>query len=282
MRKLLLTIAAAALCALAARAQQCTPTPADYERFAKTKTLVVLDDNMFSDFNMAIKDDMKGNWTPTEVGYISRSDFEKRRSDPNYSFLLTTIVTYPEDKIKDKYVYLSLLMGKPKVKLKDMPDLISIPLAYLSATDQAWVYKLPAFIRFILRHVETMKANPSLISDTPLLMYNKNSQSLAGKTLYLVKSDLEKTIQTEGAIRKVYPYDFRLVNESEVREALEEKRKDVVILHKVGPEKNRKTRCFKMLMGADDAQVYYFDYHTISPRTPDCLLEKDLKKIAKN
>ncbi len=280
MKQLLLAIAAIAACLSSTHAQQCTPKAQDYENFYKSKTLVVLDDNMFSDFNLAIKDDLDGNW-PTEVGYISRSDFEKKRSDPQYSFLLTTTVTYPDDKLKAEYVYLSLLMGKPRTRLKDMPDLISVPLAYKSATDQKWVYKLPAFIRFILKHVETMRANPSLISETPLLMYNKNSQSLASKTLFLVKSDLEKSIQTEGAIRKVYPYNFRLVNESEVREALENKEPDVVILHKVGPENNRKTRCYKMLMGADDSQIYYFDYHNISLKAPDALLEKDLKKMGR-
>lgn len=281
MKKTLLLIIAMLFPMLYASAQQCTPKPENYDEFYKTKTLVVLDDNMFSDFNMAIKKDMDDNW-PTEVGYITRSEFEKKRSDPQYTFLLTTTVTYLDDKSKAEYIYLSLLRGKPKTKLKDMPDLISVPLAYKSATDQRWVYKLPAFLRFILHHVETMRANPSLISDTPLLMYNKNSQSLAQKTLYLVKTDLESSIQTEGAIRKVYPYNFRIVNESEVREALEEKRKDVVILHKVGPEKNRKTRCYKMLMGADDSQIYYFDYHMVSPKAPDALLQKDLKKIGKS
>lgn len=266
---------------LAAQAQNCVPSPQDYENFYKTKTLVVLDDNMFSDFNMAVKEDMEKNWKVTEVGYISRKDFEEKRGDPNYSFLLTTTVTYPEDKLKDKYVYLSLLMGKPRTSLKNMPDLISVPLAYLSADDQAWVYKLPAFLRFMLRHVETMRANPSLISETPLLMYNKNNESLAAKTLYLVKTELESSIRTEGGIRKVYPNNFRLVNESEVREALEQKEEGVVILHKVGPQKNRKTRCYKMLLGADDSQVYFFDYHMISPKAPDALLEKDLKKIGK-
>ncbi|MCI5777484.1 MAG: hypothetical protein MR215_07675 [Bacteroidales bacterium] len=276
-----LLAAVMALIPMLAAAQNCVPTASDYENFYKTKTLVVLDDNMFSDFNMAVKADMENNWKVTEVGYISRKEFEEKRNDPSYSFLLTTTVTYPEDKLKDKYVYLSLLMGKPRTNLKNMPDLISVPLAYLSATDQAWVYKLPAFIRFMLRHVETMRANPSLISETPLLMYNKNSQSLSEKTLYLVKTDLEQSVRTEGAIRKAYPNNFRLVNESEVREALENKEEGVVILHKVGPEKNRKTRCYKMLMGADDSQVYFFDYHMISPKAPDALLEKDLKKIGK-
>ena len=93
-----------------AQTQNCVPTAADYEKFAKTKTVVVLDDNMWSDYNMAIKKDMKNEWTVTNVEYVNMSKFEKMRQDPQYSFLMTTTVTYPEDKIKAKYTYLSLLL----------------------------------------------------------------------------------------------------------------------------------------------------------------------------
>ena len=270
------------LVAIGAYAQNCTPTAADYERFPSTKTLVVLDDNLFSDFNLAIKKDVKDNWTVTETAFITKKEFEKKRTYPQYSFLLTTTVTYPDDKTHTKYLYFSLIMGKNTKKVKDMPDLISVPLAYANVDDQEeWVYKLPVIIRFMLRHVENMTANPKLISETPLLMYNKYSQSLADKTLYLVKSDLEKGCQTESAVEKVYPYKFKLVSQADVRKALEDKDDNIVILHKIGPKKNYKSRCFKMLMGAGDASVYYFDYHTVSLKNPDALLEKDLKKIGK-
>lgn len=275
-------IAASAVAAIGAVAQNCTPTAADYENFPKTKTLVVLDDNVMSDFNLAIKKDIKNNWSVTETAFITRKEFEVRRTDPQYSFLLTTTVTYPDDKTHTKYLYFSLVMGKKTKKVKDMPDLISVPLAYAQVDDQElWVYKLPVIIRFMLKHVEMMTENPKLISETPLLMYNKFSKSLASKTLYLVKSDLEKGCQTEAAIKKVYPYKFRLVTEDEIRKALEAKDDNVVILHKIGPRKNFKSRCFKMLMGAGDASVYYFDYHTVSLSKPDALLEKDLKAIGK-
>lgn len=280
--RVLISVAVWVMAVIGAFAQNCTPTAADYENFPKTKTLVVLDDNLMSDYNLAIKKDIKNNWTVTEAAFITRKEFEAKRTDPQYSFLLTTTVTYPDDKTHTKYLYFSLLMGKKTKKVKDMPDLISVPLAYAQVDDQElWVYKMPVIIRFMLKHVEMMTANPKLISETPLLMYNKYSKSLASKTLYLVKSDLEKGCQTESAIKKVYPYKFKLVTEGEVRKALEAKDDNVVILHKIGPRKNFKSRCFKMLMGAGDASVYYFDYHTVSLSKPDALLEKDLKAIGK-
>lgn len=279
-RNCLLLAALLTAFASGAAAQNCVPKAADYKNLPKTKTYVVLDDNAFSDYNMAIKKDMAKEWKVTEVAYIGRRRFEELRSDPNCTFLLTTTVTYPEDKIKDKYTYLSLLVGKPNVQIRNMPDLISIPLAYANITDQKFVYKLPAFIRFILAHVDKMTADPKLISETPLMMYNKNKKSLASKTLYLLKNEMAAELRSEAAIKKVYPYKFKFVGEDEIRKAIEEKRSDVVFLHKVGPENNKKTRCYKLIMGADDASVYYFDFHMINAGNPDCLRAKDLKSMA--
>lgn len=282
MKKTLLTLASVAF-ALCLTAQNSVPTPADYDNFDQSHTFVVLDDNVMSDFNLTIEKTMKAEWTPTKFDFISRKEFEAKRVDPSYSFLLTTTVTYEKDKTKARYTYLSLLMGKEKSKVNTMPDLISIPLAYTSVVDQKYVYKLNAFLRFILKHVELMKEQPKLISKTPLVYYNKNIKSLKDKTLYLIKEELHKDLQTEAAVTKVYKNKFKFVTEAEVAEAIRNRQKDVVFLHKVGPEVAKyNTRCFKIVMGADDSEIYYFDYHNIDKKSPDRLLRDDLKRMSKN
>ncbi len=282
MKKFLLTICTA-LAVHVAAAQDSTPTLADYENLPETHTFVVRDDNVMSDFNLRIEDALKSEWTPTKWDLISRKEFEEKRLDPSYSFLLTTTVTYEKDKVKARYTYLSLLLGKEKSKVNTMPDLISIPLAYTSVEDQKYVYKLNAFVRFMLNHVELMKSNPKLISKTPLVYYNKNIKSLKNKTLYLLKEEMHKSLQTEEAIKKIYGGAFRFVTEAEISAAIKNKEKDVVFLHKVGPEVAKyNTRCFKILMGADDSEIYYFDYHNIDKDSPDRFLPSDFKKINKN
>ncbi|MBP5366731.1 MAG: hypothetical protein J6Y82_12570 [Bacteroidales bacterium] len=275
-------LASTALSAVSVVAQNSVPAPADYENFSNTRTLVVLDDNIMSDFNLSIEDVMKKEWKETKFDFISTKEFDTKRKDPSYSFLLTTTVTYEKDKTKARYVYLSLLMGKEKGKVNDMPDLISIPLAYASVEDQKYTYKMATFVRFIQKHVDMIKGDTKLISKNPLLYYNKNIKSLANKTLYLVKEDMHKNLQTEAAVAKLYPHKFKFVTQEEITAAINNREPDVVFLHKVGPEISKyNTRCFKMILGADDSEVYYFDYHVIDKKSPDRLLEADLKKMAK-
>ncbi len=274
-----------AIDALAQEKKTSVPTIKDYENFGGTRTLVVMDDNIMSDFSLKIEQVMKKEWRLGKFEVISRKEFESKRTNPSYSFLLTTTATYEKDKTKARYTYLSLLMGKEKSKVNTMPDLISIPLAYASVEDQNYVYKMAAFVRFVQRHVQMIIDDPALLKkmgDSPLLYYNKNIKSLQNKTLYIVKEDLEKELQSESALSAVYPHKFKFVSREEVAKAIDSGEKDVVFLHKVGPEVSKyNTRCFKMIIGADDSEVYYFDYHNIDKKTPDRLLKSDLKKMAK-
>jgi len=264
-------------------AQDHLPSGSDYDAFFKTKTLVVLDSNPLSDFNFKIKEVMKKDWTVTDYGFISEEEFEQRKRDPEYSFLLETTVTFDKDKTKARYSFLSLLLGEPGKKVRNLPDLCSIPMAYYRVDDESYIYKMDAFIRFIQNHVKLMRNDPALITENVLKYYNKNTKSLKNKTLLLVAEDLEPAINTESKIRKVYPYDVKIVSRDDVMEAIERKDPDAVFLHKVGPEGTRyKARCYKILIGAADAQLYYFDYHMGTTKKRDYLLEKDMKKIASN
>ncbi|HQH41236.1 MAG TPA: hypothetical protein PK825_05785, partial [Bacteroidales bacterium] len=69
-------------------AQDYVPTRADIEQFFKTKTLVVLEDNPLMEYNILIQEVMKREWTITPFEVISFKEFEEKRKDPSYSFLV--------------------------------------------------------------------------------------------------------------------------------------------------------------------------------------------------
>ena len=160
-----------------------------------------------SDFNFKIKELMKKVWTVTEYEFVDEAEFELKRNDPSYSFLVTTIVTFDVDKTKARYNFLSLLLGESGSHVTDLPDLCSIPLSYLRVEDDSYAYKMEAFIRFIQDHVNLMHSNPELIQRNPFKYYNKNTKSLKNKTLLLVKEELDPEINTLAKIQKIYPYD---------------------------------------------------------------------------
>lgn len=262
--------------------QNYVPKEADIQAFFKTKTLVVLESNPLLEYNTKITEAVENNWNITDYDFISFKEFEEKRKDPKYSFLLTTVVTFEKDKTKAQYIFLQLLAGNNTRYIKDMPDLVSIPLSYRNTDEENHTYKLGVIVRFVQNHMLLLKSNPSVASGNVLTYYNRNVADIKSKTLYVVKDELASDVNTIEKIKKLYPYRVKIVTREEIEEAINDKNPDVVFLHKVGPEGTRlKARCYKIVMGAADAQFYYFDYHMVTDKTPDGVLSSDFRKMAK-
>lgn len=283
--KKLLTVLVLSVYGIAAFAQrEYIPTKEELLKFKNTKTLIVLEDNPLSDFNLVAKETMPAEWKLTKFDFISWKEFEKRRTDPAYSFILLNQVKFDLDKSKAKYNFLSLLLGGTSPSIGDMADLCSVPLSYTGVDEDHYSYKLGVVLRFMQNHVQMITEHPELLSGNMFKHYNENIASLAGKTIYVVADEMAKEINTPAKVKKVYSGDVKFVTREQIQTAIDDRTPNVVFLHKVGPEGTASNcRCFKILIGVDDAKFYYFDYHTVGdkPDNADAFLVKDLKQLAK-
>jgi hypothetical protein len=260
------------------------PTPEELQKFKNTKTLIVLEDNLLSDFNLVAKETMPMEWKITPFDFITWKDFEKKRLDPSYSFILLNQVKFQNDKTNAKYNFLSLLLGGTSPSLGDMADLCSVPLSYTGVSEDHYSYKLGVFLRFMQNHVQMLLDKPDLLSVNIFKHYNDNIADLQGRTVYFVADELSKEINTLAKIKKTYGGEVKIVTRDDIKLAIEERTPNVVFLHKVGPEGTRiDSRCYKILVGVDDAKFYFFNYHNVGDKTDDsdAFLLKDLKHIAK-
>ncbi|MFO8236326.1 MAG: hypothetical protein R6U04_13085 [Bacteroidales bacterium] len=262
-------------------AQEYVPTVQELDKFFNTETKVVLRPNPISTYNTKIKQAVENSWVITDYEFLEYPEFEEMRKSSEYSFLAENIVVFEKDKTKARYRFLSLLLGEKSRFLEDMPTLVAVPLAYKDVDEEYYNYKIEVIVRFIQKHVKLMKENPDIISDDIFDYYNDNIEDIRGKTLYLIKDELAEDVNTREEIEQYYPYDFKLVTREDVEQAIKEKEEDVVFLHKVGPQGSRlRARCYKILMGAKDANFYYFDYHNVvKGRRPDGFLKKDFRKL---
>jgi hypothetical protein len=284
MKKLLVVLVVGLFCVNLFAQKDYVPTQEELLRFKKTKTLVVLEDNALSDFNITAQEIMPQEWKVTPFGFISWKEFEQKRQDPTLSFILIDQVKFELDKANAKYNFLSLVLGGTSPSLSNMADLCSVPLSYTGVDEDHYSYKLALFLRFMQNHIELLIKNPDLLTKNIFKHYNDSMAVLHGKTIYFVPDELSKDVNTLTKIKKIYPDNVKLVNRDQVREAIDNREPNVVILHKVGPEGTRKnSRCYKILIGIDDARFYYFDYHTVGDdlNDADAFLASDMKKIAK-
>jgi hypothetical protein len=262
--------------------QSYVPSREDVNAFFTTKTLVVLESNPLMEYNSIIKKVMQQEWNITEFDFITEKEFEEKRMDAQYSFIYMSQVTFESDKTDAAYRFLHLSLGGDYFRLNEMPDIASVPLAYFNVEEERYAYKLAILVRFLQNHAKLIKEHPEIISANVFKYYNANIKDIKEKTLYLLLEELAPSVNTEARIKKVYPYKFKIVTMEDIEQAIKERNPDVVFLHKVGPEGTKiNARSYKIIIGASDANFYYFDYHKISDKNPDGFLESDFKNLVK-
>ncbi len=268
-----------------AQAQQAVGTPENLQRFKNTTTMVVLDNNPLLEYNFKIKETVEKHWNINKYDVVtfSSADFEKARKDSTKAFLMRNTVYNDRDKTKSKFDYLCVELGGDYEYIRQMPDIASVPICYNGVDEASYGYKLGLLCQFLQNHIKLTTENPKLTSKNILKYYNSQMADIHDKTLYLVKEELNPDLNTEAKIKSLYPYKFKIVSREEVEAAIDRHDPDVVLLHKVGPEGTRKkeVRCYKVIVGAADARLYYFAYHMISDKNKEGMLAKDFQKLAK-
>jgi hypothetical protein len=259
------------------------PDKDEIRQFTSSKTCVVLEDNPFSSFNSYIKDAMKEYWTITPYEFIKTTDFNVRRRKPEYSFIVLTETNFDKDKSRSSYNFINLLQGKNVSKLGEMPEICAIPLSFAGEEDIEYGYKLGAILSFMQKHAKMISEDPSLTGRKYLKYYNKFVPEVMGKTILIKQEDLTPEINTPEKIKAIYSNKIEIVTEEEIVKAITNKLPNTLILHKVGPVGERKNEgyCFKMLIGTDDANMYYYNQHLIDRKNPNGLLPADLRRLAR-
>lgn len=258
------------------------PDKDEIKQFMASKTCVVLEQDQFSSYNVFIKEAVKKYWTLTPYQLITVQEFNKMRRDPAYSFIVLTQTNYEKDKANTLYNFLNLLQGKDVSKLGELPEICAIPLSFAGEDDYDYNYKFGAILLFMQKHAQMISADPSLTGRKYLKYYNDNIPKVAGKKILIKEEDLAPEISSIDKIKAIYPNEVEIVTEEDIVKAIQEKTPNTLILHKVGPREEKNAGlCFKMLIGTDDSDMYYYHQHKISKSDPNGLLADDLKRLSK-
>jgi hypothetical protein len=263
-------------------AQAPFPTPDEIKVFMASKTCVVLEDNQVSIYNAYIKKAVKAYWNITPYEFIDMEEFKVRRTNPSFSFILLTLTSFEKDKSGSDFNFINLILGKNVKNISENPEICAIPLSYASEDDFDFGYKLGVILAFMQKHAKLIDENPSLTGRRYLKYYNVNAPEVMKKTILVKKEDLAPEISTSESIKAIYPFNVRIVSEEEIEKAIASRTPNTLILHKVAPVGERKSGyCFKMLIGVDDSQMYYYNQHLIDARNPNGFLPSDLKRLAR-
>ncbi len=244
--------------------------------FKNTKTCVVMDGGI-SFYSAAVKDAVQKYWKTTEYEIIDQAEFDKRKTDSKYSFIVRMDGAYDKDPGGVSYSYISLVLGDASGNLNKMPEFCSIPLAYSGDRETDYEYIIPVVIKFMQIHLKNLEKDRFPITLNGLKYYNKTG--FKDKMLLLNKDKMAPDADSQEKIRGVYPYDFKLLTASEIQDQILLNHPNTIFDFHVGPLADQGAgKCFEMIFDSA-GNLYYYNSRKITNENPDGFNLSDFNQI---
>jgi hypothetical protein len=245
--------------------------------FKSSKTCVVFEDGI-SFYNAYIKDAVQKYWKSTDYEFIDQKEFEKRRTDSKYTFIVLMDGAYDKDPGGVSYRYINLVLGDASGNLTKMPEYCSVPLTYSGDNGTEYEYVIPSIVKFMQIHEKNLEKERFPISLNGLKYYNK-SIGFKDKVLLLNKEKMASDVNTPEKIKKVYPYNVNLLATTEIQEELANNPVNTLFHFHVGPPQNAGAgKCFEMIFDQEGI-LYYYNSRKITNDNPDGFNLKDFNNI---
>jgi hypothetical protein len=244
-------------------------------KFVKSKTCIVLE-NSNIEYNGYIMDAVEKYWKSTEYEFIDQQEFQKRRYDTKYSFLV--LLKDDFDKYPS-YNNLSLVMGDAVKEMNKMPQICSIPLSYSDDENMDYAYAIPSILKFMQKHAKNLEKNNRFLISLEGLQYYNFSAVFRNKVLLLNKDMMASNANSPEKIKNVYPYYFKLLTTSEIeKEIAANPTKTMFNIH-IGPTQNTKEgKCLEMIFDSE-GNLYYYNSRNVSDDSKNGFNLKDLSNI---
>jgi len=227
---------------------------------------------------MYLKDAVEKFWNITSFEFIDQQEFDKRRYDSKYSFLVLMKASFDKDPGGVTYNYLSLVLGDVAANLTDMPELCSVPLSYSDDNNNDFEYAIPAIVKFMQKHARNLEFNRFFISMKGLKFYN-GSGSFKGKGLLLNSEMMASNANSPDKIKAAYPNYVKFLTVSGITEELSSNPTNSLFLFHVGPTLNSPAgKCFEMIFDTE-GNLYYYNARKITNDNENGFNMKDFYAI---
>lgn len=243
--------------------------------FTSKTTKVVLTGDEFLD--EAVKESVAATWTVSPYEFCSNEEFQNLKGNADFYFLMVVKGQFRRES-EPGIDMLTLVKGGEGAdkSINDMFEVVSFPLRSTEDPSGREFVLLPAFLKIIQEHTTSL-------TDTEMKAYSnigaKDSKRLRIKRIFFWAEDFAPQVdeQTKRSLDK----DILIKeDEDEVDEIFSEGTFNTVVSYVVAPsEPVNGSICYKMLIGSDNHELYYFKKHKITAKSGKGFLSSDIKSI---
>jgi len=245
--------------------------------FKNSKTCVVMDAGGMSFYNGPIKKAVQKYWKSTDFEFIDQAEFNIRKTNSKYSFLVMMDGAYDKDPGGVSYKYMSLVLGDGSGNLTKMPEFCSVPVSYSGDNDADYEYIIPIVVKFMQSHVKNLEKDRLPISINGLKYYNKTG--FKDKVLLFNKEKMASSVDSPEKIKAVCQNKVKLLSIEEIQKEILSNPANTLFHFHVGPPQDGGAgKCFEMLFDVD-GNLYYYNFRKITNDNPDGFNINDFNNI---
>lgn len=243
--------------------------------FTSKTTKVVLTGDEFLD--EAVKESVAATWTVSPYEFCSNEEFQNLKGNADFYFLMVVKGQFRRES-EPGIDMLTLVKGGEGAdkSINDMFEVVSFPLRSTEDPSGREFVLLPAFLKIIQEHTTSL-------TDTEMKAYSnigaKDSKRLRIKRIFFWAEDFAP--QVDEQTKRSLDEDILIKeDEDEVDEIFSEGTFNTVVSYVVAPsEPVNGSFCYKMLIGSDNHELYYFKKHKITAKSGKGFLSSDIKSI---
>lgn len=231
--------------------------------FTSKTTKVVLTGDEFLD--EAVKESVAATWTVSPYEFCSNEEFQNLKGNADFYFLMVVKGQFRRES-EPGIDMLTLVKGGEGAdkSINDMFEVVSFPLRSTEDPSGREFVLLPAFLKIIQEHTTSL-------TDTEMKAYSnigaKDSKRLRIKRIFFWAEDFAP--QVDEQTKRSLDEDILIKeDEDEVDEIFSEGTFNTVVSYVVAPsEPVNGSICYKMLIGSDNHELYYFKSTRSRPET---------------
>lgn len=243
--------------------------------FTSKTTKVVLTGDEFLD--ETVKESVAATWTVSPYEFCSNEEFQNLKGNADFYFLMVVKGQFRRES-EPGIDMLTLVKGGEGAdkSINDMFEVVSFPLRSTEDPSGREFVLLPAFLKIIQEHTTSL-------TDTEMKAYSnigaKDSKRLRIKRIFFWAEDFAP--QVDEQTKRSLDEDILIKeDEDEVDEIFSEGTFNTVVSYVVAPsEPVNGSICYKMLIGSDNHELYYFKKHKITAKSGKGFLSSDIKSI---
>lgn len=242
------------------------------------KTLMVVIENN-SLIDLSLKEAVKKTWDLGDYKFCNIEDFEKIKADTSYYFLIRVKGQFKREN-DPSMEFITILKGGPDAAMgiDKMYEVLSLPF---QALDDGNDYILPfieTYMQIFKTHIKRVQEK-KIAATIGISWYSNRLAEIGERTIMINENDLSELINAEE-VEKMLKGNGQAVSEDDIEEAVEKKLSKTLVSICIAPQEPQVgSYCYKMLVGADDNELYYYRKQKITDKAPKGFLPEDVKKI---